>query len=580
MRIAENGSVPVPAFAWRPISFLSLIRQTGWRQRRFQLLALAWLGFVLVCIESARIADQSTWINVPFPWLGEHAFFTIFPPVFLCLFVMFLLGFGWAAIPAFLANFVVCQDNGMSLGASALVSLGQPVGLAMLALVYRAAPFRVDLKTWSSVGSFFAITIAACTTGATGAFIWSAATQQNAAQTFAVWEGWVLGAIVGIALFVAPALRIVMPGWLRVRARLFPIEPRRDSPFLLMTTAIVSAGLVMAAILTETSQLSTLRLTEALHNRVPPAVAVAVQDAVMNWQVSAWTAIAMVVVMTLVGLGHAYWWAARWQRQREDLENAMRSAEAASLVKSQFLAMVSHELRTPLNGVLGMNQLLASTEITDEQREYLTMAEESGYHLLGLVNNLLDFAKIEAGKMEVLATPFSVREVVEHAARLLGPKAALSCLTVKIEVSEGVPEIVIGDEDRLRQILLNLIGNAIKFTSEGSVTINVAVCQDGHPVVLRFAVRDTGIGISPEVLQRLFQPFSQGDSSTTRKYGGTGLGLSICQRLAEAMGGSVVVESMPGKGSTFSLSLPFGVKPPALDNSSSETDRSVVVVSG
>ena len=505
------------------------------------------------------MADESTWINIAAPFLGSRAFITVFPPVFLCLFVLFLLGFEWAVIPAFLSTFVVCQDNGMSLAGSILVSLGQPVGLAICALIYRSAPLRVDLRTWSSKSSFFAVTIAACTAGATGAFVWSAATQLDAVQTFAVWEGWLLGAICGIALFVAPALRLVMPHWLPIRARLFPVEPRRDAPFLLITTAIVTAGLMMAAFLTEASQLSTVRLTEALRNRVPPQVGTAIRDAVISWQLSAWSAIAMVVAMTVVGLGHAYWWAARWRRQREALEAAMARAEAASNVKSQFLAMISHELRTPLNGVLGMTQLLSATALTEEQRDYLTLADESGYQLLGLVNNLLDFAKIEAGKFDLVSLPFNVRDVVAHAVNLLHPKAVSSGLDLSVEISGDVPDMVMGDSDRLRQILLNLIGNAIKFTQRGgAVIVRVMVTQPGPPAVLSFSVRDTGIGIAAEMLERLFQPFSQGDSSNTRRYGGTGLGLSISQQLAHAMGGSVSVESSVGQGSTFSLILPFG----------------------
>jgi signal transduction histidine kinase len=536
---------------------------------------LAWLAFTLVCVKTGLIADDSTWINVPVRFLGNQAFVTIFPPVSLCQIVLFMLGFEWAAIPAFLAMFVVCLTHDMSAGGSAITSLGAPVGLGICALIYRAAPLRVDLKTWGSVVSYVGITSAACIAGATGAFIWSAATGLSSVETFSVWKGWVLGAICSVVLVAGPALRIIMPRWLPVRARWFPPEPRRDSPFLLVTTCILVAGLVMAAFLTEASQLSTVRLMEALRNRVPPPVASAIREAVANWQVSAWTAIAMVVAMTVVGLGHAYWWAARWRKQHDDLVAATRRAEAASNVKSEFLAMISHELRTPLNGLLGMTQLLSATGLSEEQREYLAMADESGHQLLGLVNNLLDFAKIEAGRLEVAALPFSVRGVVEHATRLLGPKAASSGLAIAFEVGEGVPEIVVGDEDRLRQILMNLIGNAVKFTSDGSVTIRVALGEAGPPPVLRFAVQDTGIGMPPEVLDRLFQPFSQGDSSTTRRYGGTGLGLSICQRLANAMGGSVTAQSAVGQGSLFVVALPFGVSEPVLLTSSVPAETSV-----
>ena len=193
----------MPPYVWHPLSFRSLLTTLGWRNRRLQLLLLAWVAFTLICIESGRIADRSTWINVPVRFLGSHAFVTIFPPVFLCQFAMFMLGFEWAVIPAFLSMLVVCLDNGMSAGGSTIIALGQPAGLAICALIYRAAPFRVDLKTWPSVASYVGITTAACTAGATVSLVWSAATELNSAQTFAVWEGWVLGAICSVVLMAA-----------------------------------------------------------------------------------------------------------------------------------------------------------------------------------------------------------------------------------------------------------------------------------------------------------------------------------------------------------------------------------------
>jgi signal transduction histidine kinase/CheY-like chemotaxis protein len=270
--------------------------------------------------------------------------------------------------------------------------------------------------------------------------------------------------------------------------------------------------------------------------------------------------IGFVVIFITAGLFFYFLLLKDMTRQNEDLLNMSRKAEAASRAKSDFLANMSHEIRTPMNAILGLTHLLLQTELDEQQNEYTSNAHRSAQALLSIINDILDFSKVEAGKMTMEKIPFSLSRVMDDIAIFFHEQSAQSGVDLVFDEAAGIPDVLLGDPMRLRQIFINLVGNSFKFTKEGSITVSAGLTEKKKSeATVSFAVKDTGVGMTCEQSEKLFQAFTQADTSITRQYGGTGLGLTITKSLVQLMNGAITVKSEPGRGTTMAFHCVFGL---------------------
>ena len=538
---------------YRPVSLRRL--QQARPAVRGQLLGL-WLLTLLACIALGLGVVIWQWSGMQLQFGGASFYVSVYPPLTLCLLWGLLFGLCWGAIPAYAATFCLSLYAGLPLGWAALFALSNPLGLTVFSIAYRALPVPLNLRSLDALFFFVLIAFFSSVFSASGAFIWIYTNRIGSGDAFGIWQGWWLGNFLQLLLICGPLLYLLAGPLCRWRDRMLfsGPQPRQASlRWILPAAGMVVGGVYLYIALSFWLSSNAVRASQAL-------------GTVAGWQraseliAASSAAVYLVVAIMFLAMGFlGYRFVYSWVRQ---LQQAASAAEEANRAKSGFLARMSHEIRTPMNAIIGLSSLALQQEVPPRERDYLQKIRASADSLLVIINDILDFSRAEVGKLPLVQQPFALEALLQTQADLLRPQLAAKSLPLLVSIAPDVPRQLHGDAVRLGQVLLNLLGNAVKFTEQGEIRLEVSCQASSHDQAsLLFAVHDSGIGIAPDKLPHLFEPFTQADESISRRYGGTGLGLAICQQLLAAMGGSITAESQPGSGSCFRFTLPLPCEP-------------------